>query len=484
MDSSKAVHAFPADFLHATAAPAAEHALPVEPAVLLRTLHAHDMPQFLHDFQFEGDEQVDLRRKKPNSRVWERVITGELSVDDLEDEEVVQLGYLAPGKTAACEPHSSSAMMPASCPRAGAATEPGGGGGSSSGSSSGGSSGVGPPKPASFAVVASLRQALKRSAVGGWTAKYVCAHAPKCGCPFMLEFKHLGNGRVEVWRTAGHALHDPGSTADRAQLRMHPDVEQHARILLTSGLKPGKVAQVLSMASICGSGGGGRGSSQLAAGQSSSSAHLAAAASNARISITPAQVYALRQQMQRQQGYLLTSDHVAVQQQMARLQEAGCVQLYQPYKQGGAASGGQDLIIVVQTPFQKRMLNEFGGRLVFLDGTGGTNKYGYMLYTVVVSAHAAPCRAARPPPTPAHLARAGARRHWPRRASGLLDLQLRQGGGVGDILEGARQGGEQQLLPPCCRPRRARAAPARSQLCTLCRRHARPAAASSPSGSS
>ena len=101
LDCSKAQHSFHADFLHATAAPDAQHALPAEQPVLLRTLQAGDMPKFLHDFQFEGDEQVDLRRKRPSSRVWEQVLTKELSVDDLDDDQVVQLGYLAPGKTAA-----------------------------------------------------------------------------------------------------------------------------------------------------------------------------------------------------------------------------------------------------------------------------------------------------------------------------------------------------------------------------------------------
>ena len=119
----------------------------------------------------------------------------------------------------------------------------------------------------------------------------------------MLDCKHLGNGLVEVWRTAGHARHDPGSAADQAHLRMHPDVEQRARMLLSSGVKPAQVAQVLSMAGTCSSGSGGGGSSRVAAGQAGDSAQPAAAASSARRSITTAKVYALRQRMQRQQGH-------------------------------------------------------------------------------------------------------------------------------------------------------------------------------------
>ena len=58
---------------------------------------------------------------------------------------------------------------------------------------------------------------------------------------------------------------------------------------------------------------------------------------------------------------------------------------WQPYKERGDDGQEQPLVIILQTPFQKRMLNEFGCRLVFLDATCGTNKYGYMTYALVVS---------------------------------------------------------------------------------------------------
>ena len=70
---------------------------------------------------------------------------------------------------------------------------------------------------------------------------------------------------------------------------------------------------------------------------------------------------------------------------MEEYAKAGCVVYWQPYRERGDDGQEQPLVIILQTPFQKRMLNEFGRRLVFLDATGGTNKYGYMTYALVVS---------------------------------------------------------------------------------------------------
>lgn len=68
--------------------------------------------------------------------------------------------------------------------------------------------------------------------------------------------------------------------------------------------------------------------------------------------------------------------------------KARCVRVYQPYKQGKEGPGGdpgQQLVIMIQTPFQGRMLAEFGQRVAQLDATWGTNKYGYPLTALLVS---------------------------------------------------------------------------------------------------
>jgi hypothetical protein len=172
-----------------------------------------------------------------------------------------------------------------------------------------------------------------------------------------------GSDNVVVWQTEAHLFHDPLSAEDLGQLRMDPALEAKAEVLLRCGVKPGQVCRELNEVDSNAVGG----------------------ASNARHSIIPAQVYALRQRLRRLAGYGVTSDPVAVATQMEEYSKVGCVAFWQPYKEGGADSQDQPLIIILQAPFQQRMLNEFGRRLVFLDATGGTNKYGYMVYALVVS---------------------------------------------------------------------------------------------------
>lgn len=232
-----------------------------------------------------------------------------------------------------------------------------------------------------------IQAALQRTLSGSWTIKYTCSKAASCRCPFQLELRHAkGSGKVAVWQTEGHQYHDPNSAADRAELPMHPDVEAVVMLLLEGGMKPYNVwwqvhAQHISVGTHPG------GSLE--------------AASDARWNITLPQVYAVRKKLQRRAGYGLTSDAAAVAAQMEALSELGCVLHYQPLRErcdGSGSSGGprrvtvqcedglhQPLMLVLQTPFQARMLAQFGGRLAFMDATGGTNRYGYQLQGMVVS---------------------------------------------------------------------------------------------------
>ena len=214
---------------------------------------------------------------------------------------------------------------------------------------------------------------MHHAADGGWSIQYKCSHHAKCSCPFGLEIKHERDSpTVVVMQTQAHCFHDPASAADRAQLRMHPELQQRAEMLLSAGCKPERVRDQLNE----------RQRSNILANGGSLIEH----ASNARNCITLPQVYALQKQLRRTAGFGLTSDAAAVSALAATYHEAGWVAYYQAYKAAGHGDKEQPLIIIVQTPFQQRMLSEFGRRMVFLDATGSTNKYGYPVYAAVVSA--------------------------------------------------------------------------------------------------
>lgn len=242
----------------------------------------------------------------------------------------------------------------------------------------------------SDADVAAIRARLREMAQGGWTIKYTCARAAKCGCPFALELRHAaGSNTVEVWQTKQHQFHDPTAASERAQLKMDQQVQQLVETLLECGVKPYRVWWQVHAQHI-GSGAATGGSLETA--------------SDARYNITLSQVYAVRKQLQRRAGYGLTTDAAAVAAQMAELSRLQICRFYQPLKErcDGAGSSNQPqvtiqcedgqhqpLIIILQTPFQQRMLAQFGTRIAFMDATGGTNKYGYPLYALMVSAQAA-----------------------------------------------------------------------------------------------
>ena len=230
----------------------------------------------------------------------------------------------------------------------------------------------------------SIRAGLHKAAQGSWTCKVVCSHST-AGCPFALEIRHPRNSEeVEVWQMEGHQLHDPASLTDLSKLRMDPSLEWYAMRLLSCGVAPQQVVTEINnqpfRPGAAGSNGIGSGIDGIGGGGS-----LLAHFSNARHVVTKEQMYALQKRMRREAGFALTSDAQAVAALMAALIQEGCVPFYQPYKQSSGQQQGQPLVIVLQTHFQKRMLDQFGRRLVFLDATGGTNKYGYPLYSTVVS---------------------------------------------------------------------------------------------------
>lgn len=202
--------------------------------------------------------------------------------------------------------------------------------------------------------------------------KFGCARATACGCPYTIEFKHNGSGSVTVTQTEAHQFHDPSSPEDHAHLRMHPQLQSICALLLRLGVKPQQACNELNMEA-------------HRMGLLGSKGSALQQASNARASITLAQVRAVAKQVRRANGYGLTSDASAITAQLEEYARRDCVPFFQPYRAKSEAGKGQPLIIILQTPFQQRMLGQFGRHLVFMDATFGTNKYGYPLYAVSVS---------------------------------------------------------------------------------------------------
>lgn len=212
---------------------------------------------------------------------------------------------------------------------------------------------------------ADVRERLRQKKDAGWTIKYTCARARQTGCPFALEFRHRpGASTVSVWATERHQFHDPTSADSLAHLKMAPEVEEQLRMLFAAGAKPYAAWMAVNCNFLQQQGDG-----------------TLRAVSNARYSITLEQVWALRKRWQRESGYGRTSDAKAVALQMQHYGQLGWVRRYEPYLEGQ-----QPLRICLQTGFQARCLAQFGGRLAFWDSTFGTNKYGYPLSTLLVSA--------------------------------------------------------------------------------------------------
>lgn len=214
---------------------------------------------------------------------------------------------------------------------------------------------------------------LQRAAAGSWKIVFVCARSTACGCPYAIEFKHNGDRTVMVTQAEAHQFHDPGSAEDKARLKMHPLLQTIGTLLLRLGVKPMQVCNEVN-------------AEALRNGLLGSLGSSLEQASNARASITLAQVKALAKALKRASGYGLTSDASAIAAQAEEYQRRDCMPFFQPYRARSEQGGEQPLIIILQTQFQRRMLGQFGCHMVFMDATYGTNKYGYPLYALTVSA--------------------------------------------------------------------------------------------------
>ena len=308
-----------------------------------------------------------------------------------------------------------------------------------------------------------IRDGLRRAAAGKCTIKFGCPCASN-GCPFQLEVRRpAGSATADVIQTCSHQFHDPASAAERGKLKPHPALEGIAALLLKGGVKPAAVATVAGSVALAPGDPLGLGIPSGSLG----AAHFA----NGRVSLTRQQVTALKKRVGRASGFGVSSDAQAVAAYVTELKEAGCLGAYQPYKaacgQGRGRTPEQPIIVVTQTPFQKRMLAAFGRRMVFMDTTFGVTRYGYGLTAMTVRAgggpamHAAAAQAGvgrRMLPTqpynphlthhpssritPPSLPGAGAGRVWLLRARGVHAGQRGDGGGVRAVPADAPGGGE------------------------------------------
>ena len=403
------MHTFSGDHLHATGvAPAGAVVAHFEPACIAPGLAITALPDFLSKCQNDASTAIDLVLIKPDSRTWLKVLTGEQAIDDLSTEEALSLKHIAArtpnmgwgvgaavGAVRAAQlavgscldpppssDHVQTQILPSPLPAAYMQQAVGAADADTRASATAamGSTGVAEPD------VSAIWAGLQRAAAGKCTIKFGCPAATK-GCPFMLEVRRpAGSATADVWQTCSHQFHDPTSAAERGKLKPHPALQSLASLMIEGGVKPASVTNVVGNLALAPGDplGLGIGSGSLGA------AHF----SNGRISLTQPQVKALKKQIGRAAGFGVTSDAQAVALYVSELEAAGCLGYYQPYKaacgQGRAEKPEQPLVVVTQTPFQQRMMAEFGQRMVFMDTTFGVTRNGFALTAMLVRAGGGP----------------------------------------------------------------------------------------------
>jgi hypothetical protein len=175
-----------------------------------------------------------------------------------------------------------------------------------------------------------------------------------------------------------HQFHDPLDPASLSKLPLNPDTEAFILQLYSYGIKPAAIVRICNDRH--------QGSSLPSLPGSSNTPGLAgllAQAANSQYTVSYRQVENVIKAYQRARG-VDAPDTARVAALVSTQQQD--VLHYQPYSPTPSKSdqSAQPFILILSTPFQRRMLDQFGRRLVFLDATGGTNKYGYMLFTLLV----------------------------------------------------------------------------------------------------
>ncbi len=265
-----------------------------------------------------------------------------------------------------------------------------------------------------------LRGKLKEHLKGHWKLKFVCSRGAgrgnpsssktKCGCPFALEAVHepgseyvlvtevralkcafrpvmnmsckgifRDNVIVSWLQHAGHHRHNPNNAESLKKLKLHPFLEAQVLSLYRVGVTPWAIVNHINDMQR-----NGTLLSHPKTGESGAASYLAQF-TNSRYKVGINQVKAILAKWRRDQA-LDGSDAVTLDTFAKQYDELGCVLHYQPYRPASKDSGTdeQPFVLMLSTPLQQRMLEQFGKRQVFLDATGGTNKYGYMLHVLLV----------------------------------------------------------------------------------------------------
>ena len=221
-----------------------------------------------------------------------------------------------------------------------------------------------------------------------WTLRYGCrrGHA-RCGrqvsqlkcvdCKFDLVVKHeAGAPNVLITERTYHTNHDVGDAAQASYLKPTEQGRLQVCCLLEAGVKPKKNCDVLNRQM----------DEQM---RGCSSKDYIKSFLDPRQRWTTAMVVAERKAWMRSR--MAGADWLPDSQQVKHMvdPQTGIYKdytvWYQPYQP--AASDQEEptpFVLIMASPFQLAMLNEFGRLLTHMDGTGGTNKNGFLLVTMLV----------------------------------------------------------------------------------------------------
>lgn len=156
-----------------------------------------------------------------------------------------------------------------------------------------------------------------------------------------------------------HQNHVPGSAEDNALLKPSAATLKAGKAMLEMGLKPAQIMILVDNAADAEVQDGGE--------------NLLASYRSTRLRLRLSDLHKLRKQLTRE-SLIDVSDVTAVETLVRALQQKGVVLHYQPQivKDGEVA---QHLTLIICSPFQRQMLLRFGGRLSFMDATGGSWKH-------------------------------------------------------------------------------------------------------------
>jgi hypothetical protein len=170
---------------------------------------------------------------------------------------------------------------------------------------------------------------------------------------------------VLVSEYSWHTHHTPSSDEDIVHLQPKPEERERVQSLLELGLTPKQVLEIVNNDADI----------KLGSHATTDCEAYVRQFMNRRQRFTHALIYAERKRLRRRVGF--QGPDVEVVEAMVRT-SPDLVVHYQAYTQQ------QSFALILSTPFQRRMLVEFGAEMVLMDATGGTNRNGFHLYAMLV----------------------------------------------------------------------------------------------------